>query len=253
MNLQSMILGLEKRASEKRSNQEPLVEVESLNESNFFTRSVRKSRNGHIVFLLDSRTKEKPEEFDRISFSTLCNEYAGNLQNTKFSKKVDEVAQNLSSGTGINDSLLKKYKFAAKNQSSARASFDSRQRSLRAKIEKLENSRPEKKKDDKSESQAIDKEVARLQSQIEQLSAERTAVLDVLKGAENLEVDGNWVEIERNEDRAIFGLLASVYSIQGKQIEVGQKKSMNANLELSRGMLARDQTIRELLSVHLAD
>ena len=253
MNLQSMILGLEKRASEKRSNQEPLVEVESLNESNFFTRSVRKSRNGHIVFLLDSRTNEKHEDFDRISFSTICNEYAGNLQNTKFSKKVDEVAQNLSSGTGINDSLLKKYKFAAKNQSSARASFDSRQRSLRAKIEKLENSRPEKKKDDKSESQAIDKEVARLQSQIEQLSAERTAVLDVLKGAENLEVDGNWVEIERNEDRAIFGLLASVYSIQGKQIEVGQKKSMNANLELSRGMLARDQTIRELLSVHLAD
>ena len=95
--------------------------------------------------------------------------------------------------------------------------------------------------------------MAKLQSQINQLGAERTAVLDVLKGAENLEVDGNWVEIERNEDRAIFGLLASVYSIQGKQIEVGQKKSMNANLELSRGMLARDQTIRELLSVHLAD
>ena len=95
--------------------------------------------------------------------------------------------------------------------------------------------------------------MAKLQSQIDQLSSERTAVLDVLKGAENLEVDGKWVEIERNEGRAIFGLLTSVYSIQGKQIEAEQKKSMNTNLELSRGMLARDQTIRELLSIHLAE
>ena len=62
-----------------------------------------------------------------------------------------------------------------------------------------------------------------------------------------------WVEIERNEDRAIFGLLSGVYSIQGKQIEMEQKQSMNTNLELSRGMLARDQTIRELLSIHLAE
>jgi hypothetical protein len=253
MNLQSMILGLEKRASEKRSNQEPLVEVESLNESKFFTRSVRKSRNGYLVFLLDRKTKEKPAKFDRISFSTLYSEYAGNLQSTKFSQKVDEIAQNLSTGAGSKDSLLKKYKFAAKNQTSARGSFDARQRSLRAKIEKLENSRPKKKNDDKSESQAIDKEVAKLQSQIDQLSTERTAVLDVLKGAENLEVDGKWVEIERNEGRAIFGLLTRVYSIQGKQIEADQKKSMNTNLELSRGMLARDQTIRELLSIHLAE
>ena len=253
MNLQSMILGLEKRASEKRSNQEPLVEVESLNESKFFTRSVRKSRNGYLVFLLDRKTKEKPAKFDRISFSTLYSEYIGNLQSTKFSRKVDEMAQNLSTGVGSRGSLLKKYKFAAKNLTSARASFDAKQRSLRAKIEKLENSRPKKKNDDKSESQAIDKEVAKLQSQIDQLSSERTAVLDVLKGAENLEVDGKWVEIERNEGRAIFGLLTSVYSIQGKQIEADQKKSMNTNLELSRGMLARDQTIRELLSIHLAE
>jgi hypothetical protein len=253
MNLQSMILGLEKRASEKRSNQEPLVEVESLNESKFFTRSVRKSRNGYLVFLLDRKTKEKPAKFDRISFSTLYSEYIGNLQSTKFSRKVDEMAQNLSTGVGSRGSLLKKYKFAAKNLTSARASFDAKQRSLRAKIEKLENSRPKKKNDDKSESQAIDKEVAKLQSQIDQLSTERTAVLDVLKGAENLEVDGKWVEIERNEGRAIFGLLTSVYSIQGKQIEAEQKKSMNTNLELSRGMLARDQTIRELLSIHLAE
>ena len=76
---------------------------------------------------------------------------------------------------------------------------------------------------------------------------------NVLKGAENLEVDDKWVEIERNEDRAIFGLLSGVYSIQGKQIEMEQKQSMNTNLELSRGMLARDQTIRELLSIHLAE
>jgi len=248
-----MILGLEKRASEKRSNQDPLVEVESLNEAKFFTHSVRKSRNGHVVFLLDRKIKEKPAKFDRISFSTLYKEYTDNIQSSEFSLKVDEIAQNLSSGSGGKDSLLMTYKFEAKNQTSARASFDAKQRNLRAKIEKLENSRSEKKKDDKPESEAIDKEVAKLQGQINQLGAERTAVLDVLKGAENLEVDNNWVEIERNEDRAIFGMLSGVYSIQGKQVEMEQKQSMNTNLELSRGMLARDQTIRELLSIHLAE
>jgi hypothetical protein len=253
MNLQSMILGLEKRASEKRSNQDPLVEVESLNEAKFFTHSVRKSRNGHVVFLLDRKTKEKPADFDRISFSTLYKEYTGNIQSSEFSRKVDEIAQSLSSGSGSEDSLLSTYKFEVKNQTSARATFDAKQRSLRAKIEKLEDSRSEKKVDDKSGSEGIDKEVAKLQSQINQLGAERTAVLEVLKGAENLEVDDKWVEIERNEDRAIFGLLSGVYSIQGKQIEMEQKQSMNTNLELSRGMLARDQTIRELLSIHLAE
>ena len=87
--------------------------------------------------------------------------------------------------------MLSTYKFEVKNQTSARATFDAKQRSLRAKIEKLEDSRSEKKVDDKSGSEGIDKEVAKLQSQINQLGAERTAVLEVLKGAENLEVDDN--------------------------------------------------------------
>ena len=52
MNVQSMVLGLEKRSSELRNNKEPLLEVESLTDSKFFTRSVRKSRNGYILSLI---------------------------------------------------------------------------------------------------------------------------------------------------------------------------------------------------------
>ena len=60
MGTQAMVLGLERRESERRANREPLEEVAGLNERLFFTRSVRKSRQGYIVFILDNKTEKQP-------------------------------------------------------------------------------------------------------------------------------------------------------------------------------------------------
>ncbi len=253
MNIQAMVLGLEKRASEKKSNKEALEEVDSLNESKFFTRSVRKSRNGHVVFLLDRKIGEHPSSYSDIPFSTLCREYTNDKRRSQFSQKVDKIKDKLLSKGKATDANLRKYQFEAKNEMSARASFDSKRRSLRTKIDELENSRTEKSNDRKSSSESLEKELKQLRDQLTQLNEERTAIFEVLEVAETLEVDGKWIELERNEDQAIFAVLNKVYSIRGKQFEKEQKNSLHANLERSRGMLSRDQTIEELLALTFAE
>ena len=138
MNVQSMVLGLEKRSSELRNNREPLLEVESLTDTKFFTRSVRKSRNGYVVFVLDRKTEKQPAEFTSILFSTLCREYIRDQENETFNLKMDEVLSQLNSNRDEMGDYVVKYKFEAKNQGTARASFDSRQRTISSKIEGLE-------------------------------------------------------------------------------------------------------------------
>ncbi len=253
MNIQAMVLGLERRASEQRSNREPLEEVESLNESKFFTRSVRKARNGHVVFLLDRKTGKNTSTFSNLSFSTVCQEYFKDRSNSKFIQKVDEMKEKLLSNPKASDSFLTKYKFESKNQNTARASFDSRQRSLRSKIDRLESAQSANGKGDNAGNGQTDQKINTLRDQLAQLEKERTAVNKVLEGAEALEVDQQWVELERNEKGAVFGLLRAVYSMRGKQLEEDQRSTMNSNLELSRGLLSRDETINELLSVHLSE
>ncbi len=253
MNVQTMVLGLERRSSEQRANKDPLLEVESLNETKFFTRSVRKSRDGHVVFLLDRKVKQQPAKYNDIVFSALCQEYLKNIRNSQFSKKVAAIQEKISSDPQANDPALQKFKFSIKNAGSARTSFDSRQRTLQGKISKLETSRTEIEKSDKKATALVDKKLSELQDQVAKLRKERSAVMGVLEDAENLKVDRTWVELERSEGQAIFGFLSSVYSIQGKQMDAEQKTSMNTNLERSRGLLARDETIREILSVNLDD
>ena len=253
MNVQAMVLGLERRASEQRSNREPLEEVEALSESKFFTRSVRKARSGYLVFLLDRKTEESKAEFGSIPFSSICQEYIREIKNTQFVQKVDEIKDKLLSDPNAKDSFLSKYRFEVKNQSIARASFDSRQRSLRSKLDKLENTQSAGEDEKKPSNAQADEEINILRDQLAQLENERTAVNKVLDGAESLEVGQKWVELERNEESAIFGLLGKVYSIRGKKLEEDQKNSMDSNLELSRGMLSRDEAINELLSVNLSE
>jgi hypothetical protein len=253
MNVQAMVLGLERRASEQRSNREPLEEVEALSESKFFTRSVRKARSGYLVFLLDRKTEESKAEFESIPFSSICQEYIREIKNTQFVQKVDEIKDKLLSDPNAKDSFLSKYRFEVKNQSIARASFDSRQRSLRSKLDKLENTQSAGEDEKKPSNAQADEEINILRDQLAQLENERTAVNKVLDGAESLEVGQKWVELERNEESAIFGLLGKVYSIRGKKLEEDQKNSMDSNLELSRGMLSRDEAINELLSVNLSE
>ena len=247
MNVQSMVLGLEKRSSELRNNKEPLLEVESLTDSKFFTRSVRKSRNGYIVFVLDRKTEKQPAEFTSISFSTLCSEYIRDQENETFNQKMDEVLSQLNSNRNEMGDYAVKYKIEAKNQSTARASFDSKQRMLRSKIEGIEAKQSSLKETDQKLNSEDEKELSKLRDQLADLTKERKAVDRLLQGADALKVDNTWVEIERNQDSAFYGLLSNVYSLRGKDFEDGERDALNSNLELSRGMLARDEVVGEIL------
>ena len=59
--------------------------------------------------------RRKNQPISIVFFSTLYKEYTGNIQSSEFSRKVDEIAQNLSSGSGSED-LAETYKFEVKNQ-----------------------------------------------------------------------------------------------------------------------------------------
>lgn len=222
-----------------------------MNEVKFFTRSVRKSRNGYVVFLLDRKTDQQPIEFNDLEFSILCQKYANDLKNTQFTTKVDQIKEKLLSNPESRDPYLTKYRFEAKNQFTVRSSIDSKQRALRAKIEKLENAQTDVSKTEKPQKAKVQKQLSKLRSQLESLTNERTAVMKVLEKAETLAVDNSWIELERNQGSAVFGSLSRVYSVRGKQIEDEQKETMSTNLELSRAMLARDGVIKDLLTANL--
>jgi len=253
MNVQNMVLGLERRASEQRTGKEPLEEVQSLNERKFFTRSVRKSRNGHVVFLLDHKTQASESEFTEIDYSLLCQQYLQDLRLDKFNLKVDEIKEKLIAEKSVKDPALRRYSFSAKNERSARSFFDAKQRSLRAKIDRAEEEMKPSGPNEKQQSKKKRKAVDQLNSQLADLRKESNAIGEILQGADTLNVGDGWVEISRDENQAFLGSITDVYSILGKDLEEEQKSAMQENLELSRAMVSRDETLRELISAKFLD
>ena len=253
MGVQSMVLGLERRASEQRTNREPLEEVSSLDEVRFFTRSVRKSRNGQVVFILDRKTDRRPAAYKDLPFSTLCREYLRHLQADAFAKKVESIKKRLTESDKADNKDLKVHQFSKKNSGTAQAYFDAKQRNSRSKIQKLEQDKAELKEEESAKKASLDRQIKSLNSGIEELNQERSTVISFLEGAGALPVDGKWAEVERNENEVIFGKLRDIYSLRGKATEADEAVAMQRNLELSRGMLSRDQILRELVSSSLEE
>ena len=253
MGVQSMVLGLERRASEQRTNREPLEEVSSLDEVRFFTRSVRKSRNGQVVFILDRKTGRRPSAFKDLPFSTLCREYLRHLQADAFAKKVESIKKRLTESGKADNKDLKVHQFSKKNSGTAQVYFDAKQRNSRSKIQKLEQDKAELKEEESAKKASLDRKIKSLNSGIEELNQERSIVISFLEGAGALPVDGKWAEVERNENEVIFGKLRDIYSLIGKVAEPDDVVAMQRNLELSRGMLSRDQILRELISSSLEE
>jgi hypothetical protein len=248
MGMQSMVLGLERRASEQRTNREPLEEVSSLDEVRFFTRSVRKSRNGQVVFILDRKTNRRPAAYKDLPFSTLCREYLRHLQADAFAEKIERIKKRLTESNKAENKDLKVHQFSKKNSATAQAYFDTKQRNSRTKIQKLEQEKSELNEKESVKKASLDRQIKSLNSGIEELNQERSIVVSFLEGAGSLPVDGIWAEIERNENEVIFGKLRDIYSLRGKVTEADEAIAMQRNLELSRGMLSRDQILRELIS-----
>ena len=68
MAIQSRVLGLETRENERRANRDPLSEVDALNERHFFTKSIRKSKDGYVVFILDRKPKRNQVNLKMLIF-----------------------------------------------------------------------------------------------------------------------------------------------------------------------------------------
>ena len=66
-----------------------------MNERIFFTRSIRKSRDGFVVFVLDRKTEQSPGSFDEASFSLLYREFADKRKSDTFADRTDHVLQSL--------------------------------------------------------------------------------------------------------------------------------------------------------------
>ena len=252
MNVQTMVLGLEKRASEQRSGKNPLEEVDSLDERKFFTRSVRKSRNGHTVFILDRKTPSSFSGFSELDYGLVCSEYLRDLKVSQFNLKVDEIKKKLAAQESFTDPALKRYSFDAKNERSARALFDAKQRSLRAKIDQIQEGESEPNGDDPKPSKKAQGKIDQLNKELEDLRKESEAVREILQGADSLAVNDGWVELKRTEDQALIGLITEVYSTRGKDLEADQRTSLQSNLEFTRAMISRDEVYRELISSKLS-
>jgi len=252
MNVQTMVLGLEKRASEQRSGKNPLEEVDSLDERKFFTRSVRKSRNGHTVFILDRKTPSSFSGFSELDYGLVCSEYLRDLKVSQFNLKVDEIKKKLAAQESFTDPALKRYSFDAKNERSARALFDAKQRSLRAKIDQIQEGEREPNGDDPKLSKKAQGKIDQLNKELEDLRKESEAVREILQGADSLAVNDGWVELKRTEDQALIGLITEVYSTRGKDLEADQRTSLQSNLEFTRAMISRDEVYRELISSKLS-
>ena len=165
---------------------------------------------------------------------------------------MDEIKEKLATDTSFSDPAMKRYSFAAKNERSARALFDAKQRSLRAKINQLQEGGAESNKEDQKLSKKTQKEIDLLNKELEDLRKESDAIREMLQGADSLAVDDSWVELKRTEDQAHLGLITDVYSTRGKDLEEDQRTSLQTNLEFTRAMLSRDEVYRELISAKLS-
>ena len=176
MNVQAMILGLERRASEKQSNREPLEEVEKLDQKKFFSRSVRKARKGHAVFILDRKSIKQAMEFDKVPFSTLCREFLTNLDGEAFNARSSEMLTLLNADKPSGFTKYSIYSFEKMNFPKAQSTFDVRRRSVQAKIDKLEKRKGDPNKESQKALPSVENKIAELRSTLEKLGTERNFV-----------------------------------------------------------------------------
>jgi len=255
MGTQAMILGLERRESERQSNREPLEEVASLNERMFFTRSVRKARQGYVVFILDRKTPQQPGSFERASFADLYRGYTAEFASNYFSEQIEAAFSAIQTDKSKAKSLpsLQYYAVSAKSSGMARSTFDAEARSIRNRIQELEEKKnaisvkDSNSSKDKSIVDGLDKRLSGLRTRLEDHNKERTAILRLLDTAHTLQVNGTWQELERNEDRAVFAKLSQVYSLRGKEAKAEAVTQRRKVLEANRGQDARDSILQDLI------
>lgn len=261
MALQSHVLGLEKRPSENRSGKQPLEEVAALNERRFFTPSVRKARDGYVVFILDGHSPAGPGKYENASFSVLYREYRKDARAKAFSEAADELTTALESDdASVAAALSKKARIVslkAKNSQSVSASYDGRSRRLDAKQRKLEGEREDIVKKETGDENATTVDTARkkeidlllenLREERGELNAERSLAQQVVDKALDLEIGAGWKELERTENLVTFARLKRAYVKKLEHSDASVDERLE-DLQSARAEEARDRIIGDLIA-----
>ncbi len=260
MNVQAMVLGLEKRESERRANKEALSEVSQLTEKLFFTRSVRKTRDGYAVFLLNNKTERRPGEFDQTPFHKIYKKYIEMLEAEKFSTLCNQTLKNLEKQKQKPAKFGSHYSISAKNANSARASFDRKQRKISAEIQKLEQQKSDMLAKEsnstakgKQSTAGLDAQIQKLRDQQSNIREEQQLVSQLLDAAPTLPVGGEWTELKRTEQSATFVRLSQVYTLRKLDSAQSDLEGRERDLELARAESTRDGLISSLIDSKLGD
>lgn len=260
ISIQGRILGLERRESEKRSNREPLEEVNSLNERLFFTRSIRRTKEGFSIFVLDRKTDKTAGKFEDASFALLYKEYAKNLRLEAFNAWLDQVFIDLEG----NRSDYKSGQFVSvekKSSATLGGAFDKRSRKLSSELSSLEKERNEisagARDSNQTKSQSkrkieIDETIEKIRDQQSELNRERALASRLIESAVAMEPAGNWVEKERTENSALFIRLRGVYTMRSQEVKSDEISNSVADLEFVRAEKGRNLIVADLIGQGLS-
>lgn len=261
LTLQGRILGLETRESERRANREPLSEVQALNEKLFFTRSIRKSRNGFVVFILDQKTQKSSGTYASASFADLYREYADDQKADSFADASDEYFAALSDGNATDNIKVTEISISRKGAQSVRSSYDSRSRKLSAELGDLQSEREEissLERDanatdiDLARKKVLDEQIDGLRDVQAELNKERSLAVRLAEACSELEADSVWSELERTTEQALFVRLRKVYSLVDLNPSSEELNQRGSDLELAKAERARDELLKSMGDRELA-
>ena len=261
ISVQGAILGLERRESERKANRQPLEEVEGLNERAFFTRSVRKARDGYIVFVLDRKTDAGPGKYDQATFRDLYNGYADKLKSDAFLKIADKEFEKLSDTNASLTDLGIRVKIERKSSSAVRADFDKKSGALSRELSKLQEERSQisdaMREDNATAEQVarkdvLDDEISVLRDQQARLNRERSVATRLIDACPTLQYQGSWEELERSASEVIFARLYGVYTLRSKEQGREQISERILDLEYARAEKNRGELVEDLINQGLA-
>ncbi len=259
MAIQSKVLGLETRENERRTNRDPLVEVDALNNKLFFTRSIRKSKDGYVVFILDRKTEEEPSQFNEVEFSTLYAEFVKKQRANAFGKWIDQEFEKLVQGN-FELGEAQTLNLNAKSSQAVRASYDAKSSKIRNQLRELQDERTEISSAEresnataqqKQRKVVLDQEIEDLRESQAAVNRERLLANQLLDVVNTLKPDGVWVEQERTEESVLFVRLNGVYTLRAKKADPELITGRVRDLEYSRSENVRSLLVDDLIAAGL--
>jgi len=262
MSKRGEIIGLEKRESEELSNSSPLQEVADLTKGSFYTRTIRKSRDGYVIFVLNKKTEKGPGTFSTASYSLLYREYAAQLKADAFTDLADRTLAALQGDSNVSlPSAGFKVAVEAKDSRLLRGYYEGANSRIGSRLEKLEKEREvissSERESNATSSQlarkeVIDLEIEAIRARQSVLNKESSLGQKLVDACQGLDPDGKWSELERTQDTAVFVTLKSAYFLKQGKLDASVVEERVEDLQFSRAEKGRDLLLRDIIARELA-